>query len=344
MDASLVGTLGQIAGIGGISLGVILILFRDIIRKNIFPKFTDEVLAYRLLRLVAVLARSAAIVGIGAWVTTSVLADTDSIRIGSDNYQIENTQNIVNEFQQFVGRPLDDEELLGRIGRAVELAASQRFEEATAMFQKIAAEADLPAVHNNVGALLAVQGDAEGARAAFERAGQVDPDYQTAHFNLGVLAEQDGRLDDALREFEQAPDIAEAQATAEEIEEQQETGTFTREVEPNSDTFTATSIAIDSAVQGSITDGNDVDYVIFTTPPTHRDYIDISLENHSTTWRPWLRLLNADKTDISGEQFNDTSGANLRYTFTAEPDATYFVHLSKRGTTRGDYQLTVSEQ
>ncbi len=37
MEPTLFKILAQIAGIGGISLGVLLLLFRDIIRKNIFP-------------------------------------------------------------------------------------------------------------------------------------------------------------------------------------------------------------------------------------------------------------------------------------------------------------------
>jgi len=35
MNAELLKTLGQIAGIGGISLGVLFLIFRDIIQKKI---------------------------------------------------------------------------------------------------------------------------------------------------------------------------------------------------------------------------------------------------------------------------------------------------------------------
>ena len=65
MELTLLKTLAQIAGIGGISLGVLLLLLRDIIRKNIFPKFKNEQLAYRLLRLIVFTVWSVAIVGIG---------------------------------------------------------------------------------------------------------------------------------------------------------------------------------------------------------------------------------------------------------------------------------------
>ncbi|MGH8582528.1 MAG: hypothetical protein ACREWG_06985 [Gammaproteobacteria bacterium] len=67
MDMNILKIAGQIAGIGGLSIGVFLLLFRELIRKSIFPKLTKEH-AYRLLSLIAVLAWSVALVGIGAWV------------------------------------------------------------------------------------------------------------------------------------------------------------------------------------------------------------------------------------------------------------------------------------
>ena len=67
MDADVLKIVGQVAGIGGLALGVFLLLFRDIIRKNIFPKLPPAE-AYRLLRLITVAVWSVAIVGIAAWV------------------------------------------------------------------------------------------------------------------------------------------------------------------------------------------------------------------------------------------------------------------------------------
>ena len=37
MDLNILKTLGQIAGIGGLALGVLLILFREVIRKRDLP-------------------------------------------------------------------------------------------------------------------------------------------------------------------------------------------------------------------------------------------------------------------------------------------------------------------
>jgi hypothetical protein len=89
MDADVLKTVGQVAGIGGLALGVLLIVFRDIIRKNIFPQLPPEE-AYRLLRLITLAVWSVAIVGIGAWVyvtnasTPNVEATNGGVAIGRD--------------------------------------------------------------------------------------------------------------------------------------------------------------------------------------------------------------------------------------------------------------------
>ncbi len=67
MEAELLKTLAQVAGIGGIALGVFLLLFRDVIRKRIFPQLTRQQ-AYRILVLALVLTWSVAIAGIVAWI------------------------------------------------------------------------------------------------------------------------------------------------------------------------------------------------------------------------------------------------------------------------------------
>jgi hypothetical protein len=67
MDAELLKTLGQALGIGGLALGIFFLLFREIIRKSIFPTLKKDD-AYRLLRLISVLIWSVAVVGIGAWI------------------------------------------------------------------------------------------------------------------------------------------------------------------------------------------------------------------------------------------------------------------------------------
>lgn len=49
MDTQILKTVGQVAGIGGLALGVFLLLFEDTIRKQIFPTLT-KAYAYRFER------------------------------------------------------------------------------------------------------------------------------------------------------------------------------------------------------------------------------------------------------------------------------------------------------
>lgn len=67
MDLKLFKTLGQIAGIGGVSLGVLLIIFREIIQEKIFPTLKKDH-AYRLLRLIVILVFIVALAGVSAWI------------------------------------------------------------------------------------------------------------------------------------------------------------------------------------------------------------------------------------------------------------------------------------
>lgn len=67
MDIEFFKVFGQIAGIGGISLGVFLILFREVIKKKIFPYLKKDD-AFTLLKTLIFLVWSIAILGIMAWV------------------------------------------------------------------------------------------------------------------------------------------------------------------------------------------------------------------------------------------------------------------------------------
>jgi uncharacterized membrane protein SpoIIM required for sporulation len=71
MDQALLEVLAKAAGIGGLALGVFLLIFRSVIRKNIFPKLQDES-AYRLIRLILVLTFLIATLGIGAWIFVTI--------------------------------------------------------------------------------------------------------------------------------------------------------------------------------------------------------------------------------------------------------------------------------
>jgi hypothetical protein len=57
---------GEVAGAAGVALGTLLLVFQELIRKNIFPKLTPRD-ASRLLRLIVVATWTVAVIGIGAW-------------------------------------------------------------------------------------------------------------------------------------------------------------------------------------------------------------------------------------------------------------------------------------
>jgi len=68
--------VGQIAGLGGIAFGVFLIIFRDVIRKNIFQTMTKEQ-SFKIIKLIIILTWLLAFVGIGAWVKGDVTINVD---------------------------------------------------------------------------------------------------------------------------------------------------------------------------------------------------------------------------------------------------------------------------
>ena len=70
MAEKVLQVVGQIAGIGGLAIGLLVIIFRDVIRKNIFPSLTKKQ-GFQLLTLIVVLSWSVAIIGIAAWVYRS---------------------------------------------------------------------------------------------------------------------------------------------------------------------------------------------------------------------------------------------------------------------------------
>jgi hypothetical protein len=76
MSASaILQVVGQIAGLGGLALGVFLLLFRDLIRKAVLPGLSREQ-AYRFLRMVALLVWTVAIAGLLCWTSIVIASRT----------------------------------------------------------------------------------------------------------------------------------------------------------------------------------------------------------------------------------------------------------------------------
>ncbi len=86
--------------------------------------------------------------------------------------------------QQFLAAKPDDPPM--RFVWGVMLADSQRTNEATEVFLKLTQDhPELAESHNNLAALHAAAGDYDKARVALEQALRANPNYATAHENLG---------------------------------------------------------------------------------------------------------------------------------------------------------------
>ena len=70
MDSNLFKVAGAVAGIGGIALAAVVFIFREVIRKQIFPQLTKHQ-AYNLLNRIIVLTFVIGALGIGAYIVTA---------------------------------------------------------------------------------------------------------------------------------------------------------------------------------------------------------------------------------------------------------------------------------
>jgi tetratricopeptide (TPR) repeat protein len=112
--------------------------------------------------------------------------------------------------------------------------------------------------------------------------------------------------------------------------------------EPNDDIFQASPIQIGKPNQARITDPGDTDFYKFQTGAAGN--VVVSLENRSTTLQPAITVFDTDRTQV-GESHNDTPSGNVRYSFAAMANATYYVRVSvPRYASIGDYTLTVSPE
>jgi len=131
MDAQIIKTFGQVAGIGGLALGVFLYLFKEIIRQNFFSRLTKKH-SYDIIRLMLILIWSIALAGIGTWVyvgqasvapnfarydlNKSIPFDTGWIFVGY--YDFEHNAYIEGPYAQIAYRPVNVEQhsKIARIG------------------------------------------------------------------------------------------------------------------------------------------------------------------------------------------------------------------------------------
>lgn len=125
------------------------------------------------------------------------------------------------------------------------------------------------------------------------------------------------------------------------LEPPKEVTVSAQESEPNNDGMNTNAIPLEKWISASIGEANDADMYAFVTPPTHRDWIVIRLDNRSTTLEPRIELFNTDKVSL-GSRHITTPGSNIDYRFVSEPGTRYLVRVSNYyGETTGGYLLEV---
>jgi TolA-binding protein len=140
MTADVWAELGKIAGIGGISLGIVLVLFREVIRKKFFSKLTGPH-SFIVVVLFLVLVWSIGIVGIGAWVYLSrneiSRALPGEVARASNYSQI----NCCSEWEIRGARI--NERLKGGMLQILDLFGQKRYQEASQELELLADSADI---------------------------------------------------------------------------------------------------------------------------------------------------------------------------------------------------------
>lgn len=72
MGIEALSELGKIAGIAGIAIGALVLIFSSVIQKKIFPNL-DKEQAYKIIRMIVSFALILALVGVAAWVYLDVV-------------------------------------------------------------------------------------------------------------------------------------------------------------------------------------------------------------------------------------------------------------------------------
>ena len=108
--------------------------------------------------------------------------------------------------------------------------------------------------------------------------------------------------------------------------------------EPNDGILQATQISAGAATEANIMDQKDTDYYQVTVGAAGE--VVAWVRNRSTTLAPGITLYNADKAQMN-YTFNDTAGADLKYRFSADAGATYYIQVWRQGGNKGLYTLIV---
>jgi hypothetical protein len=117
------------------------------------------------------------------------------------------------------------------------------------------------------------------------------------------------------------------------------------EQEPNNTILQANAAEMGTTISGEISPADDLDFFKFQYKDSknRRDIVLLHLENRFTTLQPQFQVYNEDKSVLRNWVLANTAGANLDYSFVAEPGKTYYVAVGSYSGT-GKYGLSLVPQ
>ena len=260
------------------------------------------------------------------------------------NVQIIDTQVIFQQLKERYSDFADMKDLETKIARALNLVQGGFPEDAIPLFEEVAGKVQIPAIHNNLGTLYSLEERFEEAHGAFREGIALDPAYQPLHQNLARLYEKQGRLNEAIKHIKKAPDEPGSESLLESLQEQTDASSF--EQEPNNDILNSNNAALGENIDAVISDQSDWDFFEFSTTAPPRDILAVEVKNLSTGLKPQVGLWGSAKEHRwynATYSHQVTSGQDIRYSFSASPDAVYYVSINSLGG-QGRYRLSMSPQ
>ncbi len=118
------------------------------------------------------------------------------------------------------------------------------------------------------------------------------------------------------------------------------------EQEPNNTILQANTAEMGATISGEISPADDQDFFKFQYKDSknRRDFLLLHVENRSTTLQPQIQVYNEDKSLLQNWFGANAAGANLDYSFVAEPDKTYYVAVGSSYSGTGKYTLSLVPQ
>ena len=217
------------------------------------------------------------------------------------------------EFQRFQGPRSQSTESLSQFQQAAEWADRGDYGRAAQILDNLSRQAALPVVFNDLGVLYERMHDPRHAVNAFREALARDSNYGPVRANLERLRSLNAQIADPL----------------------------STEAEPNDNTQTANTIAVDQPVEAEIKDTTDADFFRFITPPPPRDRFAISLQNRSRTLRPHVRLFDKQELIMPLGRESREAGESYELIFSPEPNSTFFINVFGDHDSFGAYTLTI---